>query len=259
MIGFIETASSGGMVPISAIIRIGEERVGKDKIELRTAKLFDGSKFDLLEHDIAEIRSRPAQIIPSEPGTQFVRAAIGGTLAESVIVAEPVIAWALCLDGAVRPVTPQGVCGGASFWDDHYVEMPAGDIYAVGDVSEPSSFTDRDEMLRRFFADAVAERVAKSDSVKDFAPDALPHAAMLADWCRLRDRYDSELSEPDNVRNAWYAEYCALEVALLDLPTVTSAQASAKLRLLAEIELDGNGNETNRTREVLLQLAGDLR
>ena len=57
----------------------------------------------------------------------------------SVVGKTPVIGWALCVDGNVRPVTPQGVNDGQTDRDvTVFVEMPDGSVQATdcwGDVA----------------------------------------------------------------------------------------------------------------------------
>lgn len=66
-----------------------------------------------------------------------------------------VIAWALCFDGEVRPVTPNGVNDGNG--RDVYVELADGSIEAVGEWVDPCGFADADEMDRHYRRTAKTE------------------------------------------------------------------------------------------------------
>ena len=173
MIGLINTGWAGAMVPLDAITRVSNDWKNDHRVKMRTVELNDGRKFDLTDTQADALQGRAVQIIPALPGVSLLSADLAPTLDESCILAEPVIAWALCVDGDIRPVTPAGVLGGRSIWDDHYVQM-AGGIQAVGDLTDPFCFSDRAEMLQHFFTVDYAKRKGADGFVSELDADVAP-------------------------------------------------------------------------------------
>lgn len=71
---------------------------------------------------------RPVQITPIDPGFTLVRLGCDGDGPWSF--SDQILAWALCYDGEVRPLTRDGVDGGIPFDDPVYVRMPDGTLDA---------------------------------------------------------------------------------------------------------------------------------
>lgn len=130
--------------------------------------------------ELPDFMERAVQIIPAEAGWNVIHAwhDSGGMRT----LRYPLIAWALCIDGQIRAVTPTGVSDGlAGGWDTPpiYVETNRGQILAVGlDVDPPTYDTveelaagtdKRDERRRR-------ER-EEEDRRRDEARDAALGAA----------------------------------------------------------------------------------
>lgn len=71
---------------------------------------------------------RPVQIMPVDPAHTLVR--FGCDAEGPWSFSDPILAWALCWDGEMRPVTRDGVDGGLPFWDPVYIRMPDGTLQA---------------------------------------------------------------------------------------------------------------------------------
>jgi hypothetical protein len=84
--------------------------------------------------------------MPVEPGTRLLTVFGGLTGDEPPFVdTAPIIAWALCIDGQVRPVTPAGVSRGynpasSGNWYPDYLQLPDGAIHQFGLDAEPENF-----------------------------------------------------------------------------------------------------------------------
>jgi len=97
---------------------------------------------DLRPHAYRQLASRPVQLLPANPPVELV---CWNDDDELEIWFEPVIAWALCFDGQVRPVTASGVCNGSDYQDD-YVRYPDGRISAIGSTAYIVGFDDTDAL-----------------------------------------------------------------------------------------------------------------
>lgn len=71
---------------------------------------------------------RPVQLMPADPTYSIVRFGCDGDGAWTM--SEQILAWALCYDGEMRPVTRDGVDAGLPFWDPVYIRMPDGTLDA---------------------------------------------------------------------------------------------------------------------------------
>lgn len=148
-----------GAVRLDEIEFFGPDIGAAGKPTVRRAHLRDGKTFDTLSHDFDRIMLAPQQLIQAQPGISLVRVYVGeGQPGE--ILREPVIAWALCTDGEIRAVSPNGVNGGAGREADSFVEMPDGAIHAVGEWSDIAWFTDAAAMLEHFGARAARTAAA---------------------------------------------------------------------------------------------------
>lgn len=139
--------SHGYLRPISHIAVIGPEDRKPGKAIMRRLKMKGEDDWtDLLKYQADGILQTPVQLIPAEPGTRVIR----------VFDQEPkvwyarVIAWALCLDGEIRAVTPNGINDGIGYDGEAYVEMPTGEIEAVGEWTDPCRFDSADDMIKHF-------------------------------------------------------------------------------------------------------------
>jgi hypothetical protein len=105
-----------------------------------------GEPLKLFAFDYAALEARPVQLMPVEPGTRVITVYGGHAENEKPIVDKaPIIAWALCIDGQVRPVTPAGVSRGfnpasSGNWYPEYLELPNGAIHQFGYDAEPEDF-----------------------------------------------------------------------------------------------------------------------
>jgi hypothetical protein len=96
--------------------------------------------------DYAALEARPVQLMLAEPGTRFLTVFVGQTEDEVPFVDKLlVIAWALCIDGQVRPETPAGVVRGfnpasSANWYPDYLELPDGAIHQFDYDAEPENF-----------------------------------------------------------------------------------------------------------------------
>jgi hypothetical protein len=70
----------------------------------------------------------PVQIMPIDPSYSLIRFGCDGDGPWSF--ADHVLAWALCWDGEMRPITRDGVDGGLPFFDPVYIRMPDGTMEA---------------------------------------------------------------------------------------------------------------------------------
>lgn len=138
-----------------------------------------GGPLKLFSVDYAALEARPVQLMPAEPGTRLLTVFGGFTEDEQPFVDKaPVIAWALCVDGQVRPVTPAGVSRGynpASIgdWFPDYLELPNGSIHQFGYDAEPEPFESVAHLLERetrrqqsYAAERQARAAARAEEVE---------------------------------------------------------------------------------------------
>lgn len=109
----LEEGVDVGVFPYRVVFRDGEVR----KVTLDTYQ---------------RIVSHPLQLMPAQPGVYALKAYFETGTGE--VEKTPVIAWARCVDGSIRIVTPQGVDDGHEWADGRgYVLMPDGSVQAVGE------------------------------------------------------------------------------------------------------------------------------
>jgi hypothetical protein len=93
------------------------------------------------------LTKHPVQLLHADAGTKLCQWDLDGP--EPQIWYEPVIAWALCIDGEIRPATPCGVDDGIWHSDTvSYVKMPDGYIKAAGPNPDIGSFDDEAALLK---------------------------------------------------------------------------------------------------------------
>lgn len=146
MSAFIEIGWRGEHIPVGEIIEIGLPNKNSHGVDERAVTMRDGTTHRIGPYDLARIIMRPVQMIPAEPGTFHVRAWRDGP--EAGLNKSPVIGWALCADGDVRPVTPQGVFDLGDRDTEIYVLMPDGTVQAIGEHTEPVWFDTLDDYVR---------------------------------------------------------------------------------------------------------------
>jgi hypothetical protein len=149
MTGFFKT-ERGNLIPLGSIRRIGapfEQTTGRGiKIVVQRIHYADGETFDAFESDVDKLAMRPDRLLPAEPGTKLI--AVGVHESRAWIRRAPLIAWAFCLDGEMRPVTPDGVNDGTTPPDlGWWVEMPDGKLYAACGSWDLSQADSEQELL----------------------------------------------------------------------------------------------------------------
>ncbi len=143
--------------PLDRIVRLTD--LGKIDHSRQYAMSLKGeqSSMTIGEHARDRIVSHPLQLMPAQPGTYALHpyddegsVKIGKT---------PLIAWALCFDGSIRIVTPQGVDDGHLWREGQgYVLMPDGTVQAVGEYLDYCEF----DTIDAYLAHEVGERAAKT-------------------------------------------------------------------------------------------------
>lgn len=154
MIGFVE--SYGDICTLSDIKAVQHVDELPSRAEHYLLHLHSTARpLKLFAVDYASLEARPVQLMPAEPGLRLITVFGGMTEDESPFVDKtPIIAWALCLDGQVRPVTPAGVSRGynpASLgdWYPDYLEMANGAIHQFGYDAEPEDFESVGAVIER--------------------------------------------------------------------------------------------------------------
>jgi hypothetical protein len=100
----------------------------------------------LTNHAYEHLTKHPLQLLAAEAGTKLCQWDLDAE--EPEVWFEPVIAWALCLDGEIRPATPCGVDDGVSRGDGvSFVKMPDGYIKAAGPNPDVVGFQDEASLL----------------------------------------------------------------------------------------------------------------
>jgi hypothetical protein len=170
MMGLIE--SCGDVCMLSDIKAVQHHYQSPRHAEHYLLQLHSGGEpLRLFAFDYAELEARPVQLMPVEPGTRLITVFGGPAENEAPFVDKaPIIAWALCFDGQVRPVTPAGVSRGfnpasSGNWFPEYLEFPNGAINQFGYDAEPEDFgsvavvIERETRRQRNYA---AERKARA-------------------------------------------------------------------------------------------------
>ena len=145
MIGLVE--SCGDVCTLADIKAVQHIYERPRQAEHYLLQLHSGREpLKMFAFDYAALEARPVQLMPAEPGTRLLTVFVGQTEDEVPFVDKlPVIAWALCIDGQVRPVTPAGVVRGfnpasSGNWYPDYLELPNGAIHQFGYDAEPEDF-----------------------------------------------------------------------------------------------------------------------
>lgn len=230
MIGFYERLND--VIRINDIVRIGPERDNGHGVKVRDCTLADERSKVLFKFEADEILRRPVQLIPAQPGTQICRADPTSPSGPTVY-RDQLIAWALCLDGEIRVVTPAGVNDGCGEPQEGiHVEMPDGKIVGVGEYTDPCAFDDADAMLRHFVRRAKGEDPRADEDNADAAWEAAEEA--------LRKAEADFASAPADVDRPVIEALGDAQRAVLALEPRTIAQAVRQLELaVVDGELDG--------------------
>lgn len=105
-------------------------------------------------HDLLR---RPLQIMPIDPAYALVR--FGCDDNGPWHYSDQILAWALCFDGEMRPVTRDGVDGGIPFDDPVYIRMPDGTMEAGPHCDRIDSLEEGLEQARKDWEAANAKQV----------------------------------------------------------------------------------------------------
>lgn len=146
-------------VAINAIVSMRHFKRGETDWAYKVT-LADGQEFVADSSDVALLRERPTQIMPAASGTMVCHFASEG----EAIYRREVIAWALCMDGEVRPVTPAGIndCEDASA--PVVVELPNGSCHERWYDGSRCESVDEYARERR---DAIAAREASKQRAQE--------------------------------------------------------------------------------------------
>ena len=137
---------------MSGLVAVGEMLVPMDQVERATPMWesfgkhadpkvrLQGKSVSLSPSELDMFLMRPTQLIPALAGTYVLNIWIeeGSTAGE--VYKSAVVAWALCFDGEVRPVTPYGVNGGHSVISTVHVELPDGSVRSTSVHDENPTF-----------------------------------------------------------------------------------------------------------------------
>lgn len=146
MIGVFRLGASDRFRRLDDIDRLGMSHHAEGERARYFAKMRDGETVDLWEHDRDALLRRPLQLLPAEPGWSIIRTNDRGD--EPWTMREPVIGWAVCFDGEIRPVAPNGIPNDSKRCT--YVEMPGGRIEGVTEWADPPGFENATEMATHF-------------------------------------------------------------------------------------------------------------
>lgn len=100
------TDIKGRSFPVSRVKKVYEPRKLPDsKVDTVRVDLDEDDAVEVYPSDAKTITEGPIQFIPADAGTFFLYA---GDSADDEVHRTTVIGWALCADGNVRAVTPDG-------------------------------------------------------------------------------------------------------------------------------------------------------
>lgn len=136
---FVETEWRGEHIPVAEISGIGSPRKGKYGSDERVVTMRDGARHTISDSTLHRIIMRPVHIVPAEAGTFHLSA--WRAKGKIIVHRTPVVGWAVCADGEVRPVTPHGVFDLGGPDAETYVLMPDGKVNGVGEHTEPKWFS----------------------------------------------------------------------------------------------------------------------
>lgn len=146
MIGLFQGRHFDRWRRLADIERLGERPPVEGERDRYFAKMRDGEMLEMFDYERDALLRRPVQLIPAEPGASIIR--VSSKADDPWVYREPVIAWALCYDGGIRPVAPNGIPDDTK--QVAYVEMPGGRIQAIGEWGDPCAFDTVDDMCQHF-------------------------------------------------------------------------------------------------------------
>lgn len=152
MIGLLDVGV-GAAVPLADIKSVEHVEWGPGRAEhYRLHRNSGAQAATLFPHDYTDLMMRPVQIIPAEPGTRLILVYSLPCDEVASADADPVLAWALCMDGQVRPILPSGVRRDFRFndqnvWHPDYVQLPDGKIYQFGLESDCGVYASIEEVI----------------------------------------------------------------------------------------------------------------
>jgi hypothetical protein len=148
MIGLVESFGEAFSISdIGSVVRVERQpRSAEHHVIKRTSGEVSGRLYGL---DYDDLLGRPVQLVSAETGTSLLIVFVSDDDAFAVRI--PVLAWALCMDGQVRPILPSGVrrrySESTADWHPDYVEMPDGSIYEFGFEADTDRYDSVDEVL----------------------------------------------------------------------------------------------------------------
>ncbi len=165
MIGMFDTMNDKRTFALADIKTIGPRQPGAAQLHFCELTFRNGDDVRLLDVEAQELLERPIQIMPAEAGTQIVC-----LLDDDEVYYKPVIGWALCFDGQVRPMTPAGVdksyMGGSDTHGASYIRMPSGVVMC--DVPGDGIFDTVEDLLsERRAARRHRAAIRERDNVAD--------------------------------------------------------------------------------------------
>ncbi|WP_294390360.1 hypothetical protein [uncultured Sphingomonas sp.] len=165
MIGFYHDPETDGAWSIDNIKSISPPSdPGKHGSRYRVARRRDDTTFQIHSGVADAILRRPVQLMPCQPGTMLCHIEAQATEPHEVFFT-PMVAWAICADGEIRPVTPAGVNDGLGEPNEGwYVKMPDGKICSANAYADHCAFDSADELSAHFAAEARKRRPAQEAS-----------------------------------------------------------------------------------------------
>lgn len=151
MIGLLGTGSGAvALADIQSIQHVAGD-VGRAEY-YAVRRRSDAAALRLFAHEYNDLMMRPVQIMPAEPGTRLILVYSLPCDETAMADTDPVLAWALCMDGQVRPVLPSGVRRDFRFndqnvWHPDYVQLPNGKIYQFGLETDPGVYASIEEVI----------------------------------------------------------------------------------------------------------------
>lgn len=134
-----------GDFPIGDVASIENLPPQSNQAERYRVKRQSGASTSLFTWEYRELMERPVQLLPADQGTELLRPYVDE---EPFVDALPVLAWALCFDGEMRPVLPSGVHGRheAHPFND-FLQLPDGRIFEFGREAEPDALQNKAEVI----------------------------------------------------------------------------------------------------------------
>lgn len=146
MIGLFDLVWPEVCVALADIQGIGPTIAPRTDQAYRELRIRGAEARRVSPRDVDRLMQRPVQLLPVAGECAVLRTWTHDGVCE--VGRTPVIGWALCMDGEVRVVTPQGVNDGRSDDVDIYVAMPDGSVQSVGRYCDRIFFDGVDEYLR---------------------------------------------------------------------------------------------------------------